>query len=145
VNFYFNLPFCVTLDICQINQQNISGCRVAISRIKKMLLIVLLSQNSKCVANRTKIILITKSHPVHKVHGKCKIGKTVGILHGILLQSFLCATVCNVDSSCKKPLVICNSIFLIFLNQIRAERDQKIIVWIEYFPYKYSFKVISND
>jgi hypothetical protein len=26
----------------------------------------------------------------------------------------------------------------------RAERDQKIIVWIEYFPYKYSFKVISK-
>jgi hypothetical protein len=50
-----------------------------------------------------------------------------------------------VDSSCKKPLVICNSIFSIFLNQIKAQRDQKIIVWIEYFPYKYSFKVISND
>jgi ABC-type polysaccharide transport system permease subunit len=45
----------------------------------------------------------------------------------------------------KKPLAICNSNFFIFLNQIRAERDQKIIVWVEYFPYKYSFKVISND
>jgi hypothetical protein len=32
-----------------------------------------------------------------------------------------------------------------FLNQIKAQRDQKIIVWIEYFPYKYSFNVISND
>jgi hypothetical protein len=31
------------------------------------------------------------------------------------------------------------------LNQIKAQGDQKIIVWIEYFPYKYSFKVISND
>jgi hypothetical protein len=51
----------------------------------------------------------------------------------------------KVDSSCKKPLVICNGIFSIFLNQIKAQRDQKIIVWIEYFPYKYSFKVISND
>jgi hypothetical protein len=51
----------------------------------------------------------------------------------------------KVDSSCKKPLVICNSIFSIFLNQIKAQRDLKIIVWIEYFPYKYSFKVISND
>jgi hypothetical protein len=50
-----------------------------------------------------------------------------------------------VDSSCKKPLVICNSIFSIFLNQIKAQRNQKIMVWIEYFPYKYSFKVISND
>jgi hypothetical protein len=50
-----------------------------------------------------------------------------------------------VDSSCKKPLVICNSIFFTFLNQIEAQRDQKIIVWVEYFPYKYSFKVISND
>jgi hypothetical protein len=50
-----------------------------------------------------------------------------------------------VDSSCKKPLVICNSIFSIFLNQIKAQRDLKIIVWIEYFPCKYSFKVISND
>jgi hypothetical protein len=47
----------------------------------------------------------------------------------------------QVDSSCKKPLVICNSIFSIFLNQIKAQKDQKIIVWIEYFPYKYSFKV----
>jgi hypothetical protein len=46
-----------------------------------------------------------------------------------------------VDSSCKKPLVICNSIFFIFLNQIKAQGDQKIIVWVEYFPYKYSFKV----
>jgi hypothetical protein len=35
-----------------------------------------------------------------------------------------------VDSSCKKPLVICNSIFFIFLNQIKAQKDQKIIVWI---------------
>jgi hypothetical protein len=35
--------------------------------------------------------------------------------------------------------------FFIFLNQIKAQRDQKIIVWVEYFPYKYSFKVISND
>jgi hypothetical protein len=51
----------------------------------------------------------------------------------------------KVDSSCKKPLVICNSIFFIFLNQIKAQRDQKIIVGVEYFPYKYSFKVISND
>jgi hypothetical protein len=51
----------------------------------------------------------------------------------------------KVDSSCKKSLVICNSIFSVFLNQIQAQRDQKIIVWIEYFPYKYSFKVISND
>jgi hypothetical protein len=25
------------------------------------------------------------------------------------------------------------------LNQIKAQRDQKIIVWVEYFPYKYSF------
>jgi hypothetical protein len=50
-----------------------------------------------------------------------------------------------VDSTCKKPLVICNSIFFIFLNQIEAQRDQKIIVWVEYFSYKYSFKVISND
>jgi hypothetical protein len=45
-----------------------------------------------------------------------------------------------VDSSCKKPLVICNSIFSILLNQIKAQRDLKIIV----FQYKYSFKVISN-
>jgi hypothetical protein len=51
----------------------------------------------------------------------------------------------KVDSSCKKPLVICNSIFFIFLNQIKAQTDQKIIVWVGYFPYKYSFKVISND
>jgi hypothetical protein len=50
-----------------------------------------------------------------------------------------------VDSSCKKPLVICNSIFFIFLNQIKAQKDQKIIVWIEYFPYEYNFKVISID
>jgi hypothetical protein len=50
-----------------------------------------------------------------------------------------------VDLSCKKTLVICNSIFFTFLNQIEAQRDQKIIVWVEYFPYKYSFKVISND
>ncbi|CAH1366727.1 unnamed protein product, partial [Tenebrio molitor] len=28
-----------------------------------------------------------------------------------------------VDSSCKKPLVICNSIFLFFFNQIKAQRD----------------------
>jgi hypothetical protein len=28
-------------------------------------------------------------------------------------------------------------IFSIFLNQIKAQRDQKMIVWIEYFPYKY--------
>jgi hypothetical protein len=33
-----------------------------------------------------------------------------------------------VDSSCKKPLVICNNIFSIFLNQIKAQRDQKSIV-----------------
>jgi hypothetical protein len=46
---------------------------------------------------------------------------------------------------CKDTLVICNSIFFIFLNQIKAQRDQKIVVWVEYFPYKYSFKVISND
>jgi hypothetical protein len=48
------------------------------------------------------------------------------------------------DSSCKKPLVICNSIFSILLNQIKAQRGHKFIVWIEYFPYKYSLKVISN-
>jgi hypothetical protein len=35
--------------------------------------------------------------------------------------------------------------YVTILNQIKAQRDQKIIVWIEYFPYKYSFKVISND
>jgi hypothetical protein len=51
----------------------------------------------------------------------------------------------KLGTGCKDTLVICNSIFFIFLNQIRAERDQKIIVWVEYFPYKYSFKVISND
>jgi hypothetical protein len=45
----------------------------------------------------------------------------------------------------KTHLSFCNSIFSIFLNQIKAQRDQKIIVWIEYFPYRYSFKVISND
>jgi hypothetical protein len=79
-----------------------------------MLLIVLLSQNPKCVANRTKIILITKSHPVHKVHDKCKckIGKTVGILHGILLQSFLCATVCE---TCYKGR---NTLYNRFLSKI---------------------------
>jgi hypothetical protein len=51
----------------------------------------------------------------------------------------------KVDSSCRKPLVICNSIFSIFLNQIKARRDQIFIVWIEYFPYKNGFKVISYD
>jgi hypothetical protein len=49
------------------------------------------------------------------------------------------------DLGCINPLVICNSIFSIFFNQIKAQSDQKIKVWIEYFPYKYSFKVISND
>jgi hypothetical protein len=54
-------------------------------------------------------------------------------------------TVLKLGTGCKDTLVICNSIFFIFLNQIKAQRDQKIIVWVEYFPYKYSFKVISND
>jgi hypothetical protein len=31
-----------------------------------------------------------------------------------------------VDLSCKKPFVIGNSIFSIFFNQIKAQRDQKI-------------------
>jgi hypothetical protein len=56
-------------------------------------------------------------------------------------------TIIIVDSSYKKTLVICNSIFSIFLNQINAQRDQKIIVCIEYLlyiSYKYSFKVVSN-
>jgi hypothetical protein len=48
-------------------------------------------------------------------------------------------------TGCKDTLVICNSIFFIFLSQIKTQRDQKIIVWVQYFPYKYSFKVISND
>jgi hypothetical protein len=47
----------------------------------------------------------------------------------------------KVDSSSKKPLVNCNSVF----TMLKAQRDPKIIIWIEYFPYKYSFKVISND
>jgi hypothetical protein len=51
----------------------------------------------------------------------------------------------KLGAGCKDTLVICNSIFFIFLNQIKAQRDQKIIVWVEYFPNKYSFKVISND
>jgi hypothetical protein len=51
---------------------------------------------------------------------------------------------CKVDSSCKKPLVICSSVFSMFLNPIKGQEDQKIIIWIEYFPYEYSFKVISN-
>jgi hypothetical protein len=51
----------------------------------------------------------------------------------------------KLGTGCKDTLVICNSIFFIFLNQIKAQRDQKIIVWVEYFPNKYSFKVISND
>jgi hypothetical protein len=45
----------------------------------------------------------------------------------------------KLGTGCKDTLVICNSIFFIFLNQIKAQRDQKIIVWVEYFPYKYSF------
>jgi hypothetical protein len=45
-------------------------------------------------------------------------------------------TLSKVGTGCKETLVICNSIFSIFLNQIKAQRDQKIIVWIEYFPYK---------
>jgi hypothetical protein len=49
-----------------------------------------------------------------------------------------------VDSSCKKPLVVCNSIFSIFLNQIKAQRGQKIIVGVEYFPYKYSLIVYNS-
>jgi hypothetical protein len=55
------------------------------------------------------------------------------------------STIHKLGTGCKDTLVICNSIFFIFLNQIKAKRDQKIIVWVEYFPYKYSFKVISND
>jgi hypothetical protein len=50
----------------------------------------------------------------------------------------------KLGTGCKDTLVICNSIFFIFLNQIKTQRDQKIIGWVEYFPYKYSFKVISN-
>jgi hypothetical protein len=71
----------------------------------------------------------------------------VFILNYQINVSKLFATVENIKSTqvAKKPLVICNSIFSIFLNQIKAQRDLKIIVWIEYFPYKYSFKVISND
>jgi hypothetical protein len=49
----------------------------------------------------------------------------------------------KLGTGCKDTLVICNSIFFIFLNQIKAQRDQKIIVWVEYFPYKYSFKVFQ--
>jgi hypothetical protein len=51
----------------------------------------------------------------------------------------------NVSVSKLRRIMYNNSIFFIFLNQIKAQRDQKIIVWVEYFPYKYSFKVISND
>jgi hypothetical protein len=51
----------------------------------------------------------------------------------------------KLGTGCKDTLVICNSIFFIFLSQIKTQRDQKIIVWVQYFPYKYSFKVISND
>jgi hypothetical protein len=43
----------------------------------------------------------------------------------------------KVGTGCKDTLVICNSVFSIFLNQIKAQRDQRIIVWIEYFPYIY--------
>jgi hypothetical protein len=43
-----------------------------------------------------------------------------------------------------KVLLHRESGFFNILDQIKAQRDQKIIVWIEYFPYKYSFKVISN-
>jgi hypothetical protein len=32
-------------------------------------------------------------------------------------------------------LDICNSIFSMFFSQTKAQRDQKIIIWIEYFPY----------
>jgi hypothetical protein len=68
-----------------------------------------------------------------------------GMFWMFFFSAIFSALECIVDSSCKKPLVICNSIFIIFLNQIKAQRDQKIIVWVECFPYKYSFKVISND
>jgi hypothetical protein len=44
----------------------------------------------------------------------------------------------KLGTGCKDTLVICNSIFSIFLNQINAQRGQKIIIWVEYFPYKYS-------
>jgi hypothetical protein len=45
----------------------------------------------------------------------------------------------------KNHLSFATAFFFIFLNQIKAQRDHKIIVWIEYFSYKYNFKVISND
>jgi hypothetical protein len=61
------------------------------------------------------------------------------------ITNFFVKSSFKVDSSSKKPLVNCNSVFTMFLNQVKAQRDPKIIIWIEYFPYKYSFKVISND
>jgi hypothetical protein len=61
------------------------------------------------------------------------------------LQLESTTTLLKLGTGCKDTLVICNSIFFIFMNQIKAQRDQKIIIWGEYFPYKYSFKVISND
>jgi hypothetical protein len=75
--------------------------------------------------------------------GGCSVGTSTRLL-GVALSAFLqlestiqyplhyLETI--VDSSCKKSLVICNSIFSIVLNQIKAQKDQKIIVWIEYFP-----------
>jgi hypothetical protein len=64
---------------------------------------------------------------------KRKIRKNVKLI--IIVRSVLLKHLKWVQVA-KDTLVICNSIFSIFLNQIKVQRDQKIIVWIEYFPYK---------
>jgi hypothetical protein len=67
---------------------------------------------------------------------------TRGPLKLSLHSSFKLAHSCQ-----KKPKLNTNSLnkllFDTCLNQIKAQRDQKVVVWIEYFPHKYSFKVCN--
>jgi hypothetical protein len=59
----------------------------------------------------------------------CSIVTTITFtsINWVLLGFILCnQQLLIVDLSCKKSLVIGNSIFSIFFNQIKAQRDQKI-------------------
>jgi hypothetical protein len=88
--------------------------------------------------DRTELKILENNKNIQSI-----ISVNTNILLRKFTLKFLRIMYSKVGIGCKDTLVICNSIFSIFPNQIKAQRDQKIIIWIEYFPYKYSFKAID--
>jgi hypothetical protein len=94
-----------------------------------------------------RINTAARSNVTHSYRNRSQIKTTFDFAETVKTPAYyrIYEKLVNSVQVAKTHLSFATAFFYISEPNKGAQRDLKIIVWVEYFPYKYSFKVVSND